>query len=138
MEISDERKRSLVPRVADSPFIKKLRGVKNIKLIAAAFILAAALLIYSTVAGAVSERRGDAETAAVMNDEEQRLAAVLSGIDGAGSVETMISRGTEGEITGVLVIAEGAEDITVMLRLMSAAATALGVDRKLVDVYSRK
>ncbi|HIU98330.1 MAG TPA: hypothetical protein IAC73_00600 [Candidatus Limadaptatus stercoripullorum] len=138
MEISDERKRSLVPRVADSPFIKKLRGVKNIKLIAAAFILAAALLIYSTVAGAVSERRGDAETAAVMNDEEQRLAAVLSGIDGAGSVETMISRGTEGEITGVLVIAEGAEDITVMLRLMSAAATALGVDRKLVDVYSMK
>ena len=77
MEISDERKRSLVPRVADSPFVKKLRGVKNIKLIAAAFILAAALLIYSTVAGAVSERRGDAETAAVMNDEEQRLAAVL-------------------------------------------------------------
>lgn len=138
MEISDERKRSLVPRVADSPFIKKLRGVKNIKLIAAAFILAAALLIYSTVAGAVSERRGDAETAAVMNDEEQRLASVLSGIDGAGSVETMISRGTEGEITGVLVIAEGAEDITVMLRLMSAAATALGVDRKLVDVYSMK
>ena len=138
MEISDERKRSLVPRVADSPFIKKLRGVKNIKLIAAAFILAAALLIYSTVAGAMSERRGDAETAAVMNDEEQRLAAVLSGIDGAGSVETMISRGTEGEITGVLVIAEGAEDITVMLRLMSAAATALGVDRKLVDVYSMK
>ena len=138
MEISDERKRSLVPRVADSPFIKKLRGVKNIKLIAAAFILAAALLIYSTVAGAVSERRGDAETAAVMNDEEQRLAAVLAGIDGAGSVETMISRGTEGEITGVLVIAEGAEDITVMLRLMSAAATALGVDRKLVDVYSMK
>ena len=138
MEISDERKRSLVPRVADSPFIKKLRGVKNIKLIAAAFILAAALLIYSTVAGAVSERRGDAETTAVMNDEEQRLAAVLSGIDGAGSVETMISRGTEGEITGVLVIAEGAEDITVMLRLMSAAATALGVDRKLVDVYSMK
>ena len=138
MEISDERKRSLMPRVADSPFIKKLRGVKNIKLIAAAFILAAALLIYSTVAGAVSERRGDAETAAVMNDEEQRLAAVLSGIDGAGSVETMISRGTEGEITGVLVIAEGAEDITVMLRLMSAAATALGVDRKLVDVYSMK
>lgn len=138
MEISDERKRSLVPRMADSPLIKKLRGVKNIKLIAAAFILAAALLIYSTVAGAVSERRGDAETAAVMNDEEQRLAAVLSGIDGAGSVETMISRGTEGEITGVLVIAEGAEDITVMLRLMSAAATALGVDRKLVDVYSMK
>lgn len=138
MEISDERKRSLVPRVADSPFIKKLRGVKNIKLIAAAFILAAALLIYSTVAGAVSERRGGAETAAVMNDEEQRLAAVLSGIDGAGSVETMISRGTEGEITGVLVIAEGAKDITVMLRLMSAAATALGVDRKLVDVYSMK
>ena len=138
MEISDERKRSLVPRVADSPLVKKLRGVKNIKLIAAAFILAAALLIYSTVAGAVSERRGDAETAAVMNDEEQRLAAVLSGIDGAGSVETMISRGTEGEITGVLVIAEGAENITVMLRLMSAAATALGVDRKLVDVYSMK
>ena len=61
MEISDERKRSLVPRVADSPLIKKLRGVKNIKLIAAAFILAAALLIYSTVAGAVFHTPRDAE-----------------------------------------------------------------------------
>ena len=139
MEISDERKRSLVPRVADSPFIKKLRGVKNIKLIAAAFILAAALLIYSSVATGNASRAADSDvSSSEMDAEEARLASVLRGLEGVGRVETMITRDADDEIVGIIVIAEGAEDIAVRLRLLSAVTTAMGVDDKIVNVYTMK
>jgi hypothetical protein len=35
----------------------------------------------------------------------------------------------------VLVIAEGAEDISVMLKLLNATSTVMGVDRSVVEVY---
>jgi hypothetical protein len=36
------------------------------------------------------------------------------------------------------VIADGASDITVRLRLLDATATALGVSKSIVNVFSRK
>ena len=72
-----------------------------------------------------------------MDDEERRLAAILGGIEGAGRVETMITR-RDDEVVGVLVIAEGADDIKVMLKLLEATTTAMGVDKSIVDVYTMK
>ena len=59
-------------------------------------------------------------------------------MEGVGRVETMITRGENDEIVGVIVIAEGAEDIGVRLRLLSAVTTAMGVDKQIVNVYTMK
>ena len=67
-------------------------------------------------------------------EEEIRLATVLSNIDGVGEVKTMITRNGS-EISGVLVIAEGAENISVMLKLLDATSTVMGVDKSIVEVY---
>jgi hypothetical protein len=69
-----------------------------------------------------------------MNDDEIRLATTLSQIDGAGEVKTMITRNGQ-EISGVIVVAEGAENISVMLKLLDATATVMGVDKSIVEVY---
>ena len=50
MEVLDERKEGALEKVKSSGFFKKLKGIKNIQLIVAIFIIAVALLIYSTVA----------------------------------------------------------------------------------------
>lgn len=73
-----------------------------------------------------------------MDAEEARLASVLRGLEGVGRVETMITRDADDEIVGIIVIAEGAEDIAVRLRLLSAVTTAMGVDDKIVNVYTMK
>lgn len=139
MEVSDERRQSVGARITGATWFRRLKSIKNIRVIAVIFIIAVALLIYSTVAtGALETASRDEMDVSSMDDEEARLAAVLGGIEGAGKVQTMISRDGEDNIVGVLVIAEGADDITVLLKLISATSTALGVDRQIVDVYTMK
>ena len=139
MQVSDERKEDVWSKLKGSSLLKKLRGIKNIRLIAAIFIIAIALLIYSSVATGNASRAADSDvSSSEMDAEEARLASVLRGLEGVGRVETMITRDADDEIVGIIVIAEGAEDIAVRLRLLSAATTAKGVDDKIVNVYTMK
>ena len=128
MEVVDKRKQSFVERIKSHPFAKKLAGIKNLKIMIVAVIIAIGLIIYSGV--------GDFQSSEVtyMDDEETRLATTLSQIEGVGEVKTMITRNGD-EISGVLVIAEGAENISVMLKLLDATSTAMGVDKSIVEVY---
>ena len=139
MQVSDERKEDVWSKLKGSSLLKKLRGIKNIRLIAAIFIIAIALLIYSSVATGNASRAADSNvSSSEMDAEEARLASVLRGLEGVGRVETMITRDADDEIVGIIVIAEGAEDIAVRLRLLSAVTTAMGVDDKIVNVYTMK
>ncbi len=132
MEVVDTRRKSTFEKVKSNAIVKKILAIKNIRLIVAAIIIATALIIYSSVDGI---KNNDANTSQmVMDEEETRLASILSGIEGVGQVQTMITR-EDGTITGVLVIAEGAEDISVMLKLLSATSTVMGVDKKVVEIY---
>ena len=135
MEIQDDRKQSLSTK--QSGFFKKLKGIKNLQIIVVIFIIAIALIIYSTVMTKNDAKQVETTSSSVMTQDEQRLSAMLSNIVGAGKVDTMITV-NNGKITGVLVVADGADDITVRLRLIDATATALGVSRNIVNVFSRK
>lgn len=139
MEVKDERRSDLFDKVRNSSVLKKIRGIKNIRLIAVIFIIAVALIIYSNVAAdraAADRTAGAPETS--MDSDESRLAGILEGLEGVGRVETMITRGEDDEVVGIIVIAEGAEDIATRLRLLSAVTTAMGVDKQIVNVYTMK
>lgn len=129
MEVVDNRKSSSFQKLKEHPFVKKVLAIKNIRLIAVALIIALALIIYSGVGSASST-----DTPSNMDLEESRLATVLSNIQGAGKVEVMISRNDD-IVTGVLVVAEGARDISVLLKLLDATSTVMGVDKSIVEVY---
>lgn len=139
MEVKDERRSDLFDKVRNSSVLKKIRGIKNIRLIAAIFIIAVALIIYSNVAAdrAASDRMAGAPETS-MDSDESRLAGILEGLEGVGRVEAMITRGEDDEVVGIIVIAEGAEDIATRLRLLSAVTTAMGVDKQIVNVYTMK
>lgn len=128
MEVVDKRKQGIVERVKNHPLSRKIMAVKNLRIMVVAIIIAVGLIIYSDI--------GMTETTqtSTMDEEEIRLATVLSNIDGVGEVKTMITRNGS-EISGVLVIAEGAENISVMLKLLDATSTVMGVDKSIVEVY---
>lgn len=128
MEVIDQRHATLTERLRGNPHIKRVLSVKNIGIIALTIIIAVALLIYSGV------DKKSTSTSRTMDEEETRLANVLSNIEGVGKVQAMIVR-EDGAVKGVLVIAEGAEDISVMLKLLNATATVMGVDKGVVEVY---
>lgn len=136
MEVIDNRKESVFDKIKAHPVVRKIKKIKNVQLIAAVFIIAIALIIYSGVSAGKNQPAEQVSDTA-MDSEEIRLGAMLGGIEGAGKVETMITR-RDNTIVGVLIIAEGANDIGVMLKLLDAATTALGVDQSIVDVYAMK
>ena len=68
---------------------------------------------------------------------ESRLERILSGIDGAGSVQVMVTEDGGGNITGALVVAEELEDATAYLNLLNAVTTLLDVESGQVEIIGR-
>ena len=99
------------------------------------FGVAAAVLLALMMAETSSE-----DTA---SQQERRIADVLSAMAGAGRVEVALYYAQEtdafstpaGVPTGAVVVAEGADDITVRLELIRAVRTLLGLPENAVDVF---
>ena len=68
---------------------------------------------------------------------ENRISRVLSAIQGAGEVEVAIYY-EDTVPCGAIVVADGASDIAVQLRLLSAVSTLLGVNQDRVAIYERE
>ncbi len=69
--------------------------------------------------------------------EENRISRVLSAIDGAGTVDVAVYY-EESVPCGAVVVADGAGDVAVRLRLVSAVTTLLGIGQSRVAVYERE
>lgn len=91
----------------------------------------AALLFCVALCLLLSVRNESAST------EENRISQVLSAIDGAGTVEVAVYY-EDAVPCGAVVVADGAGDVAVQLRLLSAVTTLLGVDQGRVAIYERE
>ena len=129
MEVVDKRKHGFFEKIKNHPTFKKVLAIKNLRIMVVAIIIAVGLIIYSDIT-----TTSNTSSSISMDQEEMRLANTLSQIEGAGQVRAMITRNGN-EISGVLVIAEGAKNISVMLKLLDATATVMGVDKSIVEVY---
>lgn len=94
-------------------------------------------LLLAAVAGAILLMlpTGKTESAGARFDtEEEKLAEVLSGTEGAGRVKVLLREERGGEYRGVVVVCEGADRAEVRLRLVKAvsAFTGLGANEIIV------
>ena len=69
------------------------------------------------------------------SDTELRLTALLERIDGVGDAEVMITE-NGGEITGVVVVCDGANSIMVRNDILNAVSTALNINKNNIAIYS--
>ena len=69
------------------------------------------------------------------SDTELRLTALLERIDGVGDAEVMITE-SDGEITGVVVVCDGANSIMVINDILNAVSTALNINKNNIAIYS--
>ena len=99
------------------------------------FLLAAGLLLllWPKSSGSGSAEKNDD----VFTNEEKRLCAVLSKIDGVGNVYALLSEepNRRGEYTGAVVVCSGAGSPDTRLRVIQAvsAFTGLGSNRIIVE-----
>lgn len=69
-------------------------------------------------------------------EQEERLAGILSEIDGAGEVEVMIT--TKDKTNSVVVVATGAEEPIVRIKLRQAVRTAMQTDDKNIKIIKKQ
>ena len=65
---------------------------------------------------------------------EERLARILSGIDGVGNATVMVSE-ENGKAVSAVIVFDGADSILTRIRVIDAAAIALGISREYILVY---
>ena len=108
---------------------EKLRGARGLE-----WLL---LLVAVCVATLALTRAGGGSGAAQPTELEARLERVLSAVEGAGEVRAMVAE-EGGAVTGVVIVATGAEDVGVRLSLMQAARALLGVDMERIEVIQMR
>lgn len=108
---------------------EKLRGARGLE-----WLL---LLVAVCVATLALTRAGGGSGAAQPTELEARLERVLSAVEGAGEVRAMVAE-ENGAVTGVVIVATGAEDVGVRLSLMQAARALLGVDMERIEVIQMR
>ena len=101
--------------------LEKLKGVRHLELLLALLALAACVLL----SGRFSS--GEAPL-------ERRMAETLSPVEGAGRVSVVLRCGEDGAAQGAVIVAEGADDLRVMLSLQRAAQSLLGVETVRIEV----
>lgn len=69
--------------------------------------------------------------------EESRISRILSAIQGAGDVEVALFY-EDSAPCGAVIVAQGANDIAVQLRLTSAVTKLLGIDINRVAIYPKE
>lgn len=126
--------------------LTKIKGIKHIKIIICVLIAAIIMLIYGSLttgknsaADTKSEPTGSADVKTVSYSEsEEKLADILSRIEGIGQTKVMISYSDNDAVCGVIVVAEGADNPLAEWKIRHAVQTALKIDYHSVEVYSMK
>lgn len=77
-------------------------------------------------------------SAPIQTEDESRLTRVLSAMDGAGAVDVAIHYDSDALPCGAVIVADGAVDAAVRIRICSAVTTLMGLDANRVAVYPRE
>jgi len=78
------------------------------------------------------------EASPVQTEDEQRLSRVLSAMVGAGDVDVAIHYDGNAVPCGAVIVADGAQDAAVRIRLSGAVTTLMGLEADRVAVYPRE
>lgn len=110
---------------------QKLKNIKHIEIVIAVIFAVVILLIYlSSVGSSKSTSTTNGQT-----DLEIRLCGILEDLEGVGKVSVMINYLDEKQtMAGVVVVASGANDVSVKLQILRAVETVLNLPTTNIEI----
>ena len=126
--------------------VRHMKANKKFEMLVYGILAAMGIILYLSFSTGSNDNGGasniyDHQESTVMTQTEVKLENILSTIDGAGKVKVMISTAEkEGvqTISGVIVTASGAKDISLQLKLHDAVCTVLGIESDMVEVFEMR
>lgn len=95
------------------------------------------LVVLSVVALMFLSNPSETDTSVQPTELEARLERVLSAVDGAGDVRTMVME-KDGAVVGVVIVSEGAGNVRVQLSLAQAARALLSIELSQIEVIEMR
>ncbi|MCR4725658.1 MAG: hypothetical protein K5753_00335 [Clostridia bacterium] len=129
--------RDLWQKFKSSEPIAKLRSVKNVEIVLAAILALIAIVAYFAISanGRKSRYAPTLATEVKMTDEEQRLSALLSKIQGIGEARVYISYGDKKDVTGVVIVAKGADTSEKRVSVVRCVEIATGASVDQIQIF---
>lgn len=131
-------------------FAKKCKNIKGFEIICALVIAVIAIGIYFSV-NAVNTRREDSPTVSAGDGKiVTSIKNLLSQIDGVGECDVLVTyKPTDGENTadgmdatdnvqGVVVVAQGGQDVLVQIKIINALCTLLNIQADDIQIFEKK
>ena len=127
--------REVKNKIAKSSWFVKLKSVKNIEIIIAVLLSVIAITLYFVVSAADASKEKSKTTIAEMNDNERRVAEMISEISGVGDSRVLITGDAKNGVVGVVVIAEGANDMTSRVKIIRLVEKATGASVDQIEIF---
>lgn len=108
-------------------------NVKVIIVAAIVAVLVGIVLVLNSVEKGKSTQ--PAAVAANKTETELKLAGLLNNMKGVGEADVMINE-SEGEILGVVIVCQGADNIMTRNDILNAVSTALNISKSIIAIYS--
>lgn len=131
-------------------FAKKCKNIKGFEIICALVIAVIAIGIYFSV-NAVNTRQKDSPTVSAGDGKiVTSIKNLLSQIDGVGECDVLVTyKPTDGENTvdgmdatdnvqGVVVVAQGGQDVLVRIKIINALCTLLNIQADDIQIFEKK
>ena len=116
--------------------ISKLKKVKNFEIIVAVVLALIAAISYVAVTVG-SSKKVDKQTSVTvsMDERETKLANLISEISGVGRTQVLITSDGKDEVRGVVVVAEGADNMINRVKVIRCVETATGVTVDKIQIF---
>lgn len=116
--------------------IKKAAHLPGIKLFCLLFIAGVALLVGSKYFDKTASVSSTEKSAVTYTEQEEKLAGILSQIDGVGEVQVMIT--TKDKTSSVLIVAANADDPAIRLKIRQAVRTIVQTDNNNIKIIKKQ
>ena len=117
--------------------IAKLRSVKNVEIVIAAILSLIAIVAFFAISASGRKPRY-ASTSAVeakMTEDELRLSSLLSKMRGIGEARVYISYDDKKEVSGVVIVAKGADTPDKRVSVIRCVETATGATVDQIQIF---
>ena len=112
-------------------YLKKNKKLVIVAVLLIVLIAAAAVMFGSKV------KTTSASVTVERTSNEIKLMNILSGIDGVGKADVMITEEDQ-KIVGVIVVCEGAQNLSVKNDIINAVKTVFNVEKLNIAIYAMK
>ena len=125
--------RDVKGKIAKSKWFIKLKSVRNLEIILAVLLAAVAIVVYVAISFGGGAKKSSVQ--AEMTEAEARVAQTISEIAGVGRARVLITNGADKNVVGVVVVAEGADDITNRVKMIRLVEKATGASVDQIEIF---